>query len=303
MCYGVKLKFSSRRAGGNVSLQISTSGAGEGILVATVEEVAKKKHTYLRGAFPVEIKQLSSELFEIQFNPGTILMSECLLSIMYNDNHIPGSPFKMSFCEVNQCKASGEGLISAQVGVWNRFIVSTNHARPGALCVVIESGNGERVSPVITRLTPTLLEVCYRPPVPGNYSISLQLGQVPIPGSPFQVKCYSTVMCLSNLLQRYHWVYLYDSYYIPLVLDFDIREYSMMTYRSLQQTTLVRKLRVRFHWIKATVNLITQSCHVYRESTVNIQWKGDHIRGSLFNINIIAPPLPKNVHVHCLKEQ
>ena len=34
---------------------------------------------------------------------------------------------------------------------------------------------------------------------------------------------------------------------------------------------------------------------------VNIQWKGDHIRGSPFNINIIAPPLPKNVHVHCLK--
>ena len=35
---------------------------------------------------------------------------------------------------------------------------------------------------------------------------------------------------------------------------------------------------------------------------VNIRWKGDHIRGSPFNINIIAPPLPKNVHVHCLKK-
>ena len=33
---------------------------------------------------------------------------------------------------------------------------------------------------------------------------------------------------------------------------------------------------------------------------VNIQWKGDHIRGSPFNINIIAPPLPENVDVHCL---
>ena len=34
---------------------------------------------------------------------------------------------------------------------------------------------------------------------------------------------------------------------------------------------------------------------------VKIQWKGDHIRGSPFNINIIAPPLPENVCVHCLK--
>ena len=64
-------------------------------------------------------------------------MSECLLSITYDDNHISGSPFRMSFCEVNlQCEASGEGLTSAQVDVWNRFVVATDHAGPGALHVV-----------------------------------------------------------------------------------------------------------------------------------------------------------------------
>ena len=100
--------------------QISTSGAGEGVLAATVEEVAKK-HTGLRGVFPIEVKQLSPELFEIQFNPGT--MSECLLSITYDDNHISGSPFKMSFCDMSpQYEASGEGLMSAQVGVWNTIV-------------------------------------------------------------------------------------------------------------------------------------------------------------------------------------
>ena len=180
--------------------QISTSGTGEGVLAATVEEVTKKC-TGLREAFPVEVKQLSPELFEIQFSPGT--MSECLLSITYDDNHISGSPFKMSFCEVNpQCEASGEGLTSAQVGVWNRFIVAIDHAGPGALHVVIqESNTGERVSPVVTRLMPTLLEVCYRPLVSGNYSIALQWGQIPIPGSPFQVKCYSPVICLNVIKQ------------------------------------------------------------------------------------------------------
>ena len=129
-------------------------------------------------------------------------MSECLLSITYDDSHIPGSPFKMSFCEMNQCEASREGLTSAQVGVWNRFIVLMDHAEPGAvLYVVIESSSGERVNPVITGLTPILLEVRYRPLEPGNYSATLQWGQVPIPGSPFQVKCYSPVMCLSVIKQ------------------------------------------------------------------------------------------------------
>ena len=107
----------------DVSFQISTSGAGKGKLIAIVEEVASNKHTYSRGAFLVETKQLSSELYEIQFNHGT--MSECLLSVTYDDNHISGFPFKMSFCEVNQCEISGEDLTSAQVGMWNHFIVSS----------------------------------------------------------------------------------------------------------------------------------------------------------------------------------
>ena len=34
---------------------------------------------------------------------------------------------------------------------------------------MIESGSGKRVDPVITQLTLTLLEVCYRPLVPGYY--------------------------------------------------------------------------------------------------------------------------------------
>ena len=67
----------------------------------------------------------------------------------------------MSFCEVNpQCEASGEGLTSAQVGVWNRFVIAADCAGPGALHVVIQEANSEeRVSSVVIRLTPTLLEV------------------------------------------------------------------------------------------------------------------------------------------------
>ena len=89
--------------------------------------------------------------------------------LSYDNNHILGSPFKMSFCEVNQNEASGEGLLTALAGAWNCFIVSTVHPRPGAFYAVIESGSGKRVDPVITQLTLTLLEVCYRSLVPGNY--------------------------------------------------------------------------------------------------------------------------------------
>ena len=39
--------------------------------------------------FPVEIKTLLPELYDIQFNPVTL--SECLLSVTYDNNHISGS--------------------------------------------------------------------------------------------------------------------------------------------------------------------------------------------------------------------
>ena len=174
-------------AGGNVYFQVSTAGAGEGKLVAVAEE--SSKNTYSRAACPVDMKQLSTDLYEVQFDPGT--MHECLVSVTYDNNHIYGSPFKMTFREVNQCEVSGEGLRSAQVGSWNHFHVSTEKAGPGALLVKIESENGDKVDPIITRLTPHLLEVRYRPMVTGKYSISLQWGQATVPGSPFQVQCYS----------------------------------------------------------------------------------------------------------------
>ena len=291
------------QVGGDVSFQISTSGSSEGKLIAIVEEVASNKHTYSRGAFPVETKQLSPELYEIQFNPGT--MSECLLSVMYDDNHISGSPFKMSFCEANRCEASGEGLMLAQVGMWNRFIVSSDHAGPGALLVVIESGSGERVDPIITRLTPTLLEVRYRPLVPGNYSIALQWGQIPIPGSPFQVKCFSPVMCLS--------VTKPPPAEMPLGFPIGFKVHSTgsgIRYSGLLTDDLsvvaANYLGERF---KGKVELDKSSgefdCRVVPPSRgkykINIKWKGDHIRGSPFNINVIAPPLPENICVHCFK--
>ena len=99
--------------------QISTSGAGEGKLVATVEEVVITSKLF-KGKFTVEIKKLSPEFYEIQFNPGT--MSVCLLTV-HTTIITYQAPFKdKSFCEVNQCKASGVGFTTAQAGVWNRLL-------------------------------------------------------------------------------------------------------------------------------------------------------------------------------------
>ena len=280
----------------NVVIQISTAGAGEGKLVAKVEEL--NKHMYSRELYPVEMKQLSPELYEIKFNPGA--MTECLLSVRYDNQHIPGSPFKISFCEVDRCgaTASGEGLVSAQVGVWNHFHVSTENAGPGALWVRIESGTRERLDPIITRLSSSLLEVRYRPMELGNYSISLQWGQTAVHGSPFQMKCYSTMV---GILKP-------PPAEVPLGIPVRFKVHSTGHGLSLNDLSVVatNHLGERFKGKAQLTNrnnnfdctLVPPSKGKYR---INVRWRENHIRGSPFDINVIVPPLPENVHVYGLR--
>ena len=110
------------------------------------EETSKSAHS--RMVCPAEVKQISTDLYEIEFNPGS--MMECLVLVTYDNTHghIYGSPFKMSFRNVNQREAYGEGLATAQSGSWNRFNVSTVNAGPGALWVRIESSSGEGWTPL-----------------------------------------------------------------------------------------------------------------------------------------------------------
>ena len=280
--------------GGNVSFQISTAGAGEGRLVATAEEVNKTTHN-LGAVSPVEVKQLSNDLYEIHFNPG--MMSQCLVSVTYDNTDIFGSPFKMTFREVNQCEAYGEGLTSAQVGSWNRFNVSTLNAGPGALSVRIESEKGDRVDPIITRLTPSLLEVGYRPMEAGDYFISLNWGQSVIPGSPFCIKCYFTTV---NVVKP-------PPVDIALGVPVKFKVHSSKRGLSLddfsivatnhQRETFRGKVRTDENgYIECSVTPPTRGNY-----KINIRWKDNDIRGSPFNVNIIAPHLPENVEVHCLK--
>ena len=95
----------------------------------------------------------------------------------------------------------------------------------------------------------------------------------------------------------------YDLYYVRLVLDFNIQLGVFNDDLSIVATNHVGK-RIKGKVLLDKGNgefectVLPRSRGLYK---VNIQWKGDHIRGSPFNINIIAPPLPENVHVHCLK--
>ena len=151
-----------------------------GELTASVENPATTE------VLPVTAVQLSHEEYNIAFNPHKC--GEYLLSILYDDNHIHGSPFRLIATDASLCYTKGKGLTAAQVGRENKFIVCTENAGTGELLVDMERDE-ETIEVLISAASETRYEVTYNPPALGRYKVSVQWDNKHIPGSPFEVLC------------------------------------------------------------------------------------------------------------------
>ena len=102
---------------GGLSIQITTEGAGPGVLEATAEDSSSSTHT------PIHIKKVSDQgsSYQLDFDPGQSVV--CKLNVMYNKHHIQGSPFKLILSDPRNFKVKGSGILGGQVGAWNNFIV------------------------------------------------------------------------------------------------------------------------------------------------------------------------------------
>ena len=172
-----------------VQLCVSTEGAGEGELEASVRDVATKELLTIDISKSTENEK--HYMLEFSIKHGM----ECLVSITYDQLHIPKSPFKLSYADPQGaacCHAEGEGLSSVQVGKWSQFIVST--AGPGELSVNIEK-EGNELEPTLKRTSPlsdNQYEVSYLPTSQGLYTVSVVWEKGHIPGSPFKVCCHNS---------------------------------------------------------------------------------------------------------------
>ena len=151
-----------------------------GELKASVEDATTAKE------LPVTAVQLSHEEYNLEFHPSK--KGRYLLSILYDDNHIHGSPFRLTATDASMCYTKGKGLTVAQVGEVTKFIVCTEKAGMGELTVNVER-YGEDVKVRISAASENLYEVTYNPQILGIYKVSVQWDDKHIPGSPFEVPC------------------------------------------------------------------------------------------------------------------
>ena len=274
--------------GEEVSFMVTTEGAGPGTLSASVENVQKKTSR------PADVKQLDETTYRVTFDPGQ--EEEYLLSIKYDNAHIVGSPFRLSFStppDPSQCRAEGEGIISAQENQESTFVIITDGTNSD-LKVEIE-GSFEKVEPVISPPENGKYTVTYTPKFPGEYKIQVLWNDEAIPGSPFRVKSYSPSDPSSINLDK------------DTVKDSVLGKPFSFTVNSEPGND--GELTIVAHGPNKVVDgtIVDNGDGTFGATfdppepgkyMVHIRYNGQHINGSPFKVKVASPPMPEKVKAY-----
>ena len=168
-----------------ITFLVSTEGAGPGTLAASI----KNNITTVQA----DVKPVKQDVYSVSIDAG--LTGLYMMHIKYDDVHIQGSPFELVFDngipDAMQCRAEGEGLISALENHQATFLVHTDGS--DAELIVKIRGEFEKIDPVIFRPENSqhgTYEIGYTPMFSGDYIIEIYWEDAPIPGSPFTVTSY-----------------------------------------------------------------------------------------------------------------
>ncbi|KAI2658987.1 Filamin-B [Labeo rohita] len=176
--------FGSGLKGGLVAspaeFTIDTKGAGTGGLGLTVEGPTEAKiECSDNGDGTCSVSYLPTE-------PG-----EYLVNILFEDVHIPGSPFHASIqypFDPTKVVASGSGLKRGKVGEISVLNVDCAKAGPGQLTLEAESDSGAKAKTEVVDNKDGTYTVTYVPLTAGMYTLLLKYGGKNVPKFPAKVQ-------------------------------------------------------------------------------------------------------------------
>ena len=275
--------------GEKVTFLVTTEGAGPGTLTAAVENVPKGTTD------AADVEKLTDTTYRVSFDPGQ--GTEYLLNIKYDDAHIVGSPFKLTFADqpdASQCRAEGEGLQSAQENQPSHFVVYTD-GTSAELHVEIE-GSFEKVQPEVSPREEGVYDVSYTPKFTGEYEIRILWNNEHIPNSPFKLKSYvsSDASQVSLVKDSVKDITMGKPFFFVI----DAKEAS----RPGELTVVANGPNKSVDGSvtdneDGTFNLTFDPPESGRYQ-VHVRWDGQHIDGSPFKMKVSSPPMPENVKAY-----
>lgn len=162
--------------------------AGTGGLVVTVKGPSTEVKPRILP------REDGGRVFDVTYAPQEL--GEFTIDVSFEEEPIPGSPFKVPVVDPSSCHVTGDSLggQGAVVGKPLKFAVDSKAAGPGVVEPVLFGPSG--IQQLSTTKTPDgVMEVSSVPSVPGNYSLDLKLSGIPIPGSPFPIAVSDPSKC------------------------------------------------------------------------------------------------------------
>ncbi len=274
--------------GDNVVCCISTEGAGKGKLTAFVQSCMTKNR------LPVTVNKVHKHHHNVEFNPT--VGSRYILSVKYDDSHIPGSPFNIALGDPSKCRIEGGGLTYAQVGKESRFMVYTEAAGPGLLEVEIQKSEDATLSPTVMEIAEYEYEVSYIPQERGIHAIYILWGGVEIPVCPFEVNCidpaqFAIAEPLSETCLGME---------VTLTVNAEISSAE----EKLSFTLIGPGESVSegvTHRIEDLVYTCTGTPSAIGEYQMHVTWGGEDISGSPFELEVERPAQPEEFSIEAIE--
>uniref|UniRef100_A0A915KZQ5 Actin-binding cytoskeleton protein filamin n=1 Tax=Romanomermis culicivorax TaxID=13658 RepID=A0A915KZQ5_ROMCU len=154
------------------------SEAGVGNLEVAVNE----------GDISSTAKSLGQHRYEITFIPRQIV--DHVISVKFNGETVPGSPFICQIVSANEIDAKGPGLGKVAVNRLTNFTVDTKYSSHVPPTVTIKDPIDSDLPVKISAIYENNFRVEYTPQVVGSHTIDVRYNNEPIKDSPFTVKAY-----------------------------------------------------------------------------------------------------------------
>lgn len=159
---------------------IDTKGAGTGGLGLTVEGPCEAK---------IECSDNGDGTCSVSYLPTKL--GEYLVNILFEEVHIPGSPFKadieMPF-DSSKVIATGPGLQHGKVGDAGLLNVDCSKAGPGKLDMEVVSDSGSKADVGVKDNKDGTYTVTYVPSIAGMHTLKMKYGGELVPNFPARVK-------------------------------------------------------------------------------------------------------------------
>ena len=278
-----------------VNFLVSSEGAGKGKLTALVSQTASKE------TIPVTVTDLPNYRYSVDFSPKE--NEEYSLQIKYDNQNIPGSPFKLMFggdkADAAQCSAQGDGIEACIIDKEAQFTITSVKPNQGELNITITGEDDKTVIPTVKGLSTSKTEVTYVSDTPGKYEIAIKWAQENIPGSPFQVQCYNPSDPSRFMVEN------------PPVESF-LGDPLTFTVKSAAGRPMDGSLVVsaqsssntfyQGHVEDTDLNESAYRCSLdlpdLGKYLIYARWSGSHVKNSPFKLKVVTPPKPQNVKAY-----